>query len=443
MSDQRRSIERTVKEHHARYLEYLRTLIQLAAGGEAAVQAWVAEALAARQCTVSLIEYQPEALTIPYETSYPSSFPRGPRTTVIGHFPGCRQGRRLLCFAHPDSEPRVDLQRWQHQPSAGVVEQGRIYGWGVADDLAGIAIMVCALDALLTTGYSPGGDLLLASTPSKRRAQGVIAALDHGVGADGALYLHPAESGVGLREIKALTAGVARFRVTISGRPPPTNEPGHTPVAHQAVNPVDHVWPIYRALHALGEWRARTVQHPRLEQAAGRASNLLLSHLAAGSLEHLDRVSDACVIAGSISFPPGESLQLVQEQVADAICQAAAEDAWLQAAPPQIEWLVGVPGAEVAPDHPLYRTVQAAITVVTGAAPSLNPLHTASDIRNPLLYRGIPAVGIGPCAGDLSQNGRHDEWVDVEDYFRTISVVGLVMAAWGDEPALIAEGVRA
>jgi acetylornithine deacetylase len=47
-----------------------------------------------------------------------------------------------------------------------------------------------------------------------------------------------------------------------------------------------------------------------------------------------------------------------------------------------------------------------------------------------MVQKGIPTVGLGPLCGDLSQNGFSDEWVDVEDYFRSITVVAGIIAGW-------------
>jgi acetylornithine deacetylase len=55
-------------------------------------------------------------------------------------------------------------------------------------------------------------------------------------------------------------------------------------------------------------------------------------------------------------------------------------------------------------------------------------MHTGSDIRHPMVQKGIPTIGLGPLCGDLSQNGRHDEWVDAEDYLRAVAVAALLAA---------------
>ena len=113
-----------------------------------------------------------------------------------------------------------------------------------------------------------------------------------------------------------------------------------------------------------------------------------------------------------------------------AVAAAARSDPWLAENPPEIHWLTGVTGAEVPADHPLYLTASAAVRAVTGAAPHVNPRHPPSDIRNPIVEAGIPCVGLGCLGGDLSQNGRHDEWVDLPDFRRMVDVTAHVVTAW-------------
>ena len=59
------------------------------------------------------------------------------------------------------------------------------------------------------------------------------ALLHGGLRADAAVYLHPAESGVGMREIKAFCLGQLDFRITVQGQPPPTNEISHLAFTHR------------------------------------------------------------------------------------------------------------------------------------------------------------------------------------------------------------------
>jgi acetylornithine deacetylase len=290
--------------------------------------------------------------------------------------------------------------------------------------------MLSGIEALLAAGHKLLGTVILASAPSKRQAQGIIAVLDEGYVADAAIYLHPAESGAGLRDIKATTSGILCFRITVPGALPDTDEPTHTPFYHLAVNPIDKAWLVYQSLQMLANRRAKEIYHPSLGMAVGRSTNLHIAYIKCGDEQQLSRVSPEAVLAGSVTFPPNEKMIDVQTQIAQAVETAANNDAWLKAHPPKLEWIMGTSGVEVPTDSPLYQTVSQSIQAVTGIEPASHSLHSASDIRNPLLHKGIPTVGFGSLAGNFTQAGNHDEWVDVEDYISMIKVVGSVILNW-------------
>lgn len=412
------------------YVQLLQELIRFSRGGEGITQEWVAAKFKALGCDVHLLRYAPRGLAPKYEFAHPASMDPDERVCVVGKLTGENQGRSLLLFAHPDTEPALDTVRWRHAPFAGEIEGGRLYGWGVADDLLGVATMICALMAVSTGGGRPRGTVILASTPSKRNARGIVAVLDRGTAADGAVYLHPAESGRGLRDIKAMTSGLLRFRISVPGKPPDTQEPEQTPFHHLAVNPIDKAWVLVRALQALNEDRAQRVRHPIQQEAVGRSTNIQVAHAHAGDPDHLNRISSTCVLAGSVTFPPHERMEGVQSEIVQTIEAASRADPWLRENLPQMEWLLGVRGAEVSLDHPLYGAVSRAIRAVTGHEPTINALHASSDIRHPILHAGIPTVGYGPLAGNLSQAGGADEWVDIEDYLQAVKVTGRLILEW-------------
>jgi acetylornithine deacetylase len=414
---------------------FLRELIRRQAEGEAAVQARIAEACGALGCTVERRRYRPAEVRLRDEFASEAAMATEERESILARLPGTGGGRSVIFFAHPDGEPFQAEHGWRHDPLAGEVDGGRIHGWGVADDLAGVATMVQALAVLKEAGLTPKGEVILASTPSKRHARGVHALLHGGVSADAAVYLHPAESGIGMREVKALAAGQLIFKVIVPGRLPPTNEPGHAAFAHVAVNPVDKAMVVLAALQALDARRGSRVHHPALDAAIGRSTNLLVGDIRTLGDGRASRVAPAVQLFCALAFPPGEKLADVQAEVEAAIAEAAAGDPFLKETPPQILFLSGVTGAEVTLDHPLWTATSEAVRLGTGQAPEINPLHTSSDIRNPMVQSGIPCVGLGPLCGDLTQNGGRDEWVDAADYARGVGVIALLIALWcGVEP---------
>ncbi|WP_458097866.1 M20 family metallopeptidase [Roseomonas sp. WA12] len=411
-------------------IDFLRALIRRNQDGEPAVQRYVAEVAEALGCAVQTVRYNPAEVPMVAEFAGTEAIATEARESVVARLHGTANGRSLILFAHPDSEPVACIEAWRHDPFAGVMEAGRLHGWGVADDLAGVAVMIEGLRILLASGLRPSGDIILASTPSKRHARGVSALLHGGLQADAAVYLHPAESGAGMGEIKAFAAGQLEFRIVVQGRPPDTGEPHQTGFAHLGSNPITSMFRIAEGLQVLDEQRGARVHHPALHGAVGRSTNLMLSQIAAGRPDALSRMPDRCTMGAALSFPPGETLAAVQAEIMAAVEAVSSRDPWLRDHPPEIIWDAGVSGAEVAVAHPLYKATAAAILAVTGKSPQVNPMHTSSDIRNPIVQKGIAAVGLGPLCGDLTQTGGTDEWVELADYLRFVRVAAALMATW-------------
>ena len=224
MTDSREAICAHVDRTAEAPVAFLQGLIRASRGGEAAVQRCVADRLRQIGCVVEEIRYRPADVVLKNEFAAEPAMNLEERDSVVGRLPAKGSGRSLIFFAHPDGEPVRNVETWRHDPFAAIIDDGRLYGWGVADDLAGVAAAVAALEALVGAGLRPLGDVIVASTPSKRHARGVAALMNHGFGADAAIYLHPAESGKGMHEIKAFAAGQLEFRIIVQGQFPPTTQ---------------------------------------------------------------------------------------------------------------------------------------------------------------------------------------------------------------------------
>ncbi len=417
-------------------LDLLQRLIVAGKSGPDAVNAVVAQAMRDAGCRTRTLSYTPRDVPLADEFAAAEVAASATQHCIIGQR-AARAGRAgqagrrsLLLFAHPDTEDFRPEPPWQGDPYTPSRRDGRLYGWGVADDLAGMAIMVQAINVLAAAGQQPGGDVALVSAPSKHHRRGISAALHDGLTADAAVYLHPAESGRGLDEIKAFAPGQLEFTVTVSGRAPTTSEPAHTAFAHTAVNPFAKAAIVVDALHRLDAQRGRQYTHPRLQTAIGRSTNVMLSHCAFGAADGLSRIATECRLGGAITLIPGEQLATVMAAVEAAIATACQADPWLAAHPPHIAWLSGVTAAETPDESPLYQTVATALRTY-GAAPAVNPLHTSSDIRNPIVQKAIPTVGFGPRCGGLTMSGNADEWVDIDSFVKTIAATAEIVMAWG------------
>lgn len=408
----------------------LRSLVRAAEADEEAIQSIVEQELVALGCVVERVVYDPTAVPMVEEFAGESNIDPHERQTIVATYKGKAGGSDLLLFAHPDNEPTDTASDWSRPPFEGIVENGRFYGWGVADDLAGLVAMISSLKLLVSEGQAISGNLVLASTPSKRHARGISDLLHRGYGADGAIYLHPAESGAGMAEVKAYSSGQLEFRIDIAGSEPDTTEPHQTGFAHLGQNAIEKAIAIIDALKAFDAERGEKVQHPLPQKAVGRSTNLMVSHIRAGQQDLLSRMPELCSVGAAMSFPPSEKIDDLKSAIKNVVASAAAQDAFLKDNPPRIVWLAGVSGAEAGEDSRLWSTVSGAIEEIAQVTPFINAMHTSSDIRNPMVQKGIPTLAFGPLCGDLTQTGRTDEWVDVADMTRFIAATALVIANW-------------
>ena len=411
-------------------LEILKDLLTAQEQSEEAVQQRIAQHLEAAGCKVRELAYCPADIPLVEEFSSPSVRDDRQRKVVMGELPGRPDMPAILMFAHPDCEHLDNsIERWTRRPFAGEVVDGHLFGWGVADDLAGCA---AGLSVILEMAEQPvdRGNVVFASTPSKRHAHGVSALLHDGFRTDAALYLHPAESGNGLKDVKSVTPGQLEFMIRIAGRPPDSTEPSHAAVSHKAENPIERLFLICSALRELADGWTKTMRHPLLEAQAGRAANLQFSRLSTAEDHSLSRVPNSCRIGGAVSFPPGQDIRALIDEFETCLDRVCRVHGWSSRDSATVEWISAAAPAETPQDHPLYRVASDAIFRVTGTEPIPNALHVASDIRNPVIQAGIPCVGLGCEAGDLSQNGAVDEWIGVASYHDMIAAATMIAKGW-------------
>jgi acetylornithine deacetylase len=316
---------------------------------------------------------------------------------------------------------------WTHDPFAADRVDGRLYGFGVADDKAGVAGAMAALRVVQQLNLALRGDVVIGSCASKRHAQGIVAGFDNGYRTDGSIYLHPAESGRGLIDIKGATNGILIFRIAVSGREPETSEPNQIPFEHLGSNAIDSALLIVQALRAAerdlaGQWRDAALE----EAMGGVAVRLSLNAIQSTSLE--GRIPTRCELQGALIFPPAISLATAQGAV-EATLARVRRDLHVSSAP-TVKWLYGAEGAEISEHHDLFQIAASAIETATGRRPGMYRLHVNSDIRVPFHVGGTPSIGFGPLAGNSAQIGRHDEWLEEDEFIQMIHAVVLIVLDW-------------
>ena len=315
----------------------------------------------------------------------------------------------VALFAHIDTEhPSVG---WTSPPHTSRIRGGRLYGLGAADDKAGVAAAAVAAAALAKVG---GPAPLVLSVHGKnggtRGTLPVFTRLDR---LEAALYLHPAETGRGLSEIKHASRGVLDLTIEIDGWRGPEREIGRPDTAR-----FDEGGDALEAIiAAVNRWRICELKGCEINIgriSAGEIGGTVPMHCEAeirvvfdeprSATDILSGITADLAAISSVEHAPGRRFHA--HVVRLGTCADPARLAW---------------------DHPWCRTVAQTMEAVVGKPPRSYEGHLASDIRFPIRLLNAPAVGVGSLAGNFCGA---DEWVDLDDVMRLVAVAMQSVWAW-------------
>ena len=395
-------------------VELLSRLIRVQSlSGEAGdvAQGIVTDYLAKLPYDVQASRYRPSDYTGHAEYMPPNPPGDGPFTNVVAR--PTESGSRHALFAHIDTH-RVE-DGWTTDPYEPVLRDGRLYGLGTSDDKGGIAAMLIAAAVL---SEKPGLAPVLISSHGKgggsRGSLPVFQAMqDAGESIDALLYVHPAETGRGLADIKHVVRGALDFELSVTG---------------WEGDPLEIGLPDSALWKEGGDALARLsaiIEHLRAGVLAGVDMNV-------GRLEAGERPGGVPARASArirLLFDGDYTWRGLMDRVSrelenDAGPEQAGRNAYTVTAEPL--GMRSNPGA-VPWDARSTRTLRDAITSVTGKAPASYPNHYGGDIRYPLRLLGAPSFGIGSLGGNFYGP---NEWVDVDDLVRLVAVLILTLSGW-------------
>ena len=168
-------------------------------------QKWFAAELKRIGVEVEIFEVDPsELLEQPSQRKTlrenPSALNRG--MNVMGRVRGKTKGKGgVLVFGHADKPP--ESYEWGKKHPDLIEKGSRLQGPGIADDVAGLTSLLGAMETYKQFKLEPEGDLLVASILGKQLGVFGTYGLVRRFGpVAGAIYMHPAESGNGLGDIK-------------------------------------------------------------------------------------------------------------------------------------------------------------------------------------------------------------------------------------------------
>ena len=290
-----------------------------------------------------------------------------------------------------------------------------MYGLGTSDDKGGVAAMLVAAAALADAGedlpvvmslHGKGGGGR-GSLPVFDRISGT----DHDFGA--VLYVHPAETGRGLADIKNAVQGVVDLELSVTGWRAPPMEIGSVDSSawHEGGNALDRCWEAIEFLRG------------------GVFSDVLFNLGIMQGGDRVGSVADRATATFRLKFSGSHTWRELLNRARaalEALSASAAGDArryQIELAPVGYRTNPGAADWEV----PVSRALRNAIEDVTGKAPDAYPNHYAGDIRYPIRLLGVPAYGIGTIGGNFYGP---NEWVDMDDLVKLVAVLIQTMSAW-------------
>ena len=354
----------------------------------------------------------------------PASLLHGSNVVGILGDPNAAGG--LLLYAHADKFPQT--YAWARERPTPERRDGRIIGPGVADDVAGVVAMLCAVETCQRFGLRPRRPLLCGSLLGKQLSVlGTFGLMKRYPPMANAIYVHPPESGDGLHEIHHTSNGVIEFRIEVEGRAPETKDPFHVIYDRGAVNAVDAAMFIVRGLQTWAAEAAERYRYPPLEEETGRSIGLLVSRMSTEGSDDVLQISMKCTVDGVVCFPPNARLDPIRRELRSAVEGTVAAHPRLEPRSVRLRWGDNIGEAcATCESSPLVLAAQDVLECATGRPPRFTYAYSLSDIRYPLLYWGAQVIGIGPRSGGLATR---DEWVDQQEYVKTISVVTALMKA--------------
>jgi len=403
------------EDHREELMDLLKDLIRVQSiSGEPATEAQAVVKAYLAKLTYRIEESadRPSQYENHREFMPPDPFSDGPFVNVVG-WPKKKSHRQFAMFSHIDTHTIED--GWQTDPFDPKMVGSRLYGLGTSDDKGGVAAMLVAAKALAKADialpivmslHGKGGGSR-GSLPVFER----ISKTNHTIG--GVLYVHPAETGRGLEDIKNSVQGILDLQLSVAGWRGEPMEVGSIDSAawEEGGNAVDVCWQV--------------INH--LRSTVFKNVNVNVGMMNGG--DRIGSVADKAVLTFRLKF---EGDYTWAKLLADANEQIAEYLKTIPASENAYKVLLNTIGYRTNPGAASWNSekskiLRKAIQDVTGNAPNAYPNHYAGDIRYPIRLLDVPAYGIGSLGGNFYGP---NEWVDMDDLVRLVAVLIQTIANW-------------
>jgi acetylornithine deacetylase/succinyl-diaminopimelate desuccinylase-like protein len=346
------------------------------------------------------------------------------RANVVGLWEGTGNGKSLMFNGHMDTSNtgRESFLTGIGYKSKAILRDGMIFGLGIYNMKGALVCYTQAVKALMRAGVKLEGDLIIAAVVGEIektqwsdefvgkefRGYGVGShyLVNHGVLPDMCILGEPTDMQLVLGHY-----GTVWVRISTHGH-----------YVHTAFTrgKQDHssVFRLKEILPAIYEWISAWERKAAYE---GQSGVVNVGCLRAGSPWRVSRTPDRADVFLDVRVPPTMPLKEVRASIKQLVLDLRKmhSDYGLQ-----YETFVSVPGAEIAKDHPLVKTVESCHQRVHGTPAKHATVLWDSD-ASVLTRFGIETLNYGPSSGPRDTEG---EKVAVETLVNTAKVYALAAA---------------
>jgi succinyl-diaminopimelate desuccinylase len=342
-----------------------------------------------------------------------------PRVNVIGRMAG-ETARPLLHFnGHFDVVPAG--AGWTVDPFGGLLRDGKIYGRGTADQKAGIAASIFAVEAIRRCGIRLSGTMEQSGTVDEESGgfAGVAYLAQRGWIARGKTDYVIITEPSNVDRICIGHRGVYWFQVTQHGRI------AHGSMPYLGVNAAEHLGDfIHEVNHTLKPRLGQRTTEMPVEPAGSRHPSININAIFGGQPE--GGTQTPCVIdrAGAIfdrRFLAEEPFNEVKDEIEELLRGLRERDANFQYT---VDDLMVVQPTQTDPASPLIGAVSRAIEEVLGRTPPLFASPGTYDQKHVTRMGHVDdCIAYGP--GILELAHQPDEYVLVKDLVNSAKVMAL------------------
>jgi succinyl-diaminopimelate desuccinylase len=335
-----------------------------------------------------------------------------PRPNLVAQF-GTGRSPVLLIGAHMDVVEAGEHGAWTHPPFEGTISDGRIWGRGSCDAKSALAAQVYAVRALLETGCTLAGTLLLAASVDDEGGYdglnwpGMAFLAEEGLAAAGLPKPDMAINGEasGLDRICGSFKGRLILEIEVLG------ETAHASTPH-GTNAIDHALLLVDRLKllSLGE---HSVQGP---------GTLTVCDINGGAARYGD-VPDSCRFGIDIRVVPPHSTATVYGAVRAVVNELVDECAGFRVG--EIRCLSERDPVEVPRTHALVQALESAANEV-GIRADYDSILGSGDLQG-FLERGVAGVTYGP--GSIERVHRANEFVEIDSLVQQTQIYALAALA--------------